>query len=144
LIKISKKVEYALIVLKHFIDSPSASLLTARNISDLYRIPFDTTAKVMQKMNNSNLLESIQGVNGGYRVCKDLNTVNYLQLTEIVEGKAINETCSDQNCQILDTCNISEPIQRLNQHIIYYFKGLSIEDLLNDGSILNLKNQVRT
>ena len=58
MLKITKKVEYALIVLKYMGEHPFGELHSAREICDKFKLPFDTTAKVMQSMNNKGLLNS--------------------------------------------------------------------------------------
>ncbi len=125
--------EYALIVLKHFEKASASELVTARSICDLYHVPFDTTSKVMQIMNNHGILESIQGIKGGYKVKVDLSSLNYLELSEIIEGKSITHNCKNINCSIIETCNITGPIQKLNEYLIYFFKTLSIKELLDEG-----------
>jgi DNA-binding IscR family transcriptional regulator len=131
--KINKKVEYALIVLKHFEQLGKDELITARLICDTYNTPFDTTSKVMQIMNNHKILESSQGVKGGYKVSIDLRQINYLQLMEIIEGKEISNNCTSTNCSLIESCNITGPIKKLNEYLMYFFKGLSIKELLEDG-----------
>ena len=145
--KINKKVEYALIVLKHFEKLDKDELITARLVCDTYHTPFDTTSKVMQIMNNHQILESSQGVKGGYRVSIDLQQLNYLQLIEIIEGKEITKDCNSANCAIVESCNITGPIKKLNEYLMYFFKGLSIKELLEDGLgpesiIFNTRSQI--
>lgn len=132
MIKINKRVEYALIVLKHFQSTNNSELTTARMICEKYHTPFDTTSKVMQIMNSNKILESIQGVKGGYKVAIDLKEINYLQLTEIVEGRKISTTCTPSKCNMLNTCNITGPIQKLNEYLNHFFMGLSIKQLLEE------------
>ena len=66
MLKINKKVEYALIALKLMLEKEQGELTTAREVSDKFHTPFDTTAKVMQMMNSARMLESVKGVKGGY------------------------------------------------------------------------------
>ncbi len=134
--KINKKVEYALIVLKHFEKMGMYNeTVTARHITDLYNTPFDTTSKVMQVMNNHGILESIQGVKGGYKVCTNLDQVSFMYLTEIIEGKSMKRNCSSQNCTLIDSCNITGPIQKLNDYLYYFFKELSLKELLEEQNL---------
>lgn len=133
MIKISKKVEYSLMILKHFEEAQGTDLITARQICDAYHTPFDTTAKVMQVMNNAKILGSIKGANGGYSLTKNLSEINYLELTELIEGKKLAPTCSDMNCSLLSSCNISSPVQKLNSKLTDFFQELSIKDLLAEN-----------
>lgn len=109
---------------------------TAREICDRFKTPFDTTAKVMQIMNNQGILSSCQGVKGGYQLQADLAKINYLQLAEMIEGKKIWTDCELSQCSLIDSCNITGPIKRLNQYLSYFLQGLSIEELLQEHALL--------
>lgn len=135
MVKISKKLEYSLMVLKFMRERSMDELSTAREICDNFKIPFDTTAKVMQIMAQQGILRSSQGVYGGYLLQKDLNTLNYLQLAELIEGKKIWNDCEKLQCNLLSTCNITGPIRKLNQYLNYFFQGLSVEELLQENLI---------
>lgn len=133
--KINKKVEYALIVLKHFQKSTDDEFVTARMISDQYKLPFHTTSKVMQTMNNHKILESTQGVNGGYKVSANLYQVSFMSLAEIIEGKSLKQNCSEKGCSLIESCNITGPVQKLNDYLYSFFKELSLQELLEDNHI---------
>ena len=77
MIKINRKVEYALIVLQHLQQSEPEVFVTARAICDQYHTPFDTTSRVMQIMNQRKILNSQQGTKGGYQLATDLGSINY-------------------------------------------------------------------
>ena len=134
MLKINKKVEYALIVLKHMTSSDANPLTQAREICDLYNTPFDTTAKVMQQMNQSGFFDSHKGAKGGYNLKVDLNNISYYRLVEIIEGKKSAMDCVENNCNLINSCNIVSPITKLNKHLTYFFQGLSLEELLNQKS----------
>ena len=52
MLKINKKTEYALMALKFIGERENGALVTVREICDVLKTPFDTTAKVMQAMNH--------------------------------------------------------------------------------------------
>ena len=67
MLKINKKVEYALMALKFMAEEKAIGKITsAREICDKFNTPFDTTAKVMQAMNHHKILNSVKGTKGGY------------------------------------------------------------------------------
>jgi Rrf2 family protein len=129
-VKINRKVEYALMVLKHMTHKDENELTTAREICDQYNIPFDTTSKVMQQMNNFGLFTSHKGVKGGYSLNINLKNVSYLELTELVEGKKATVDCELEKCNLLTSCNIVSPMKKLNDHLMCFFGGLSLDELL--------------
>jgi Rrf2 family protein len=130
MVKINKKVEYALMALKHMSLKKEGELTTAREICDKYHVPFDTTSKVMQQMNNFGMFQSQKGVKGGYTLSINLKNISYLELTELVEGKKSTVDCELIKCNLLDSCNIVSPMKKLNEHLMCFFGGLSLDELL--------------
>lgn len=139
MIKINRKTEYALMVLKLMKDKDVSELTTAREVCDTFDTPFDTTAKVMQLMNSAGILHSQKGVKGGYTIAGDLSQVSYMQLVELIEGKSFMMDCHEGPCELLHSCNITQPIRRLNDYLINIFNALSLNELLAEDNLLALK-----
>lgn len=139
MIKINRRVEYALMVLKLMKEKDSTELTTAREVCDRFETPFDTTAKVMQLMNTAGILHSHKGVKGGYTLARDLSQVSYMELVEMIEGKSFMMDCHEGPCDLLHKCNISQPIKRLNDYLINIFNALSLNELLSEDNLLALK-----
>jgi Rrf2 family protein len=139
MIKINRKVEYALMVLKLMKEKETSELTTAREVCDRYETPFDTTAKVMQQMNGAGILHSHKGVKGGYTLARDLSSVSYIELVELIEGKSFMMDCHEGPCDLIHKCNISQPIKRLNDYLINIFTTLTLNELLAEDNLLALK-----
>lgn len=139
MLKINKKVEYALMALKFMADKQVQELegenvlTSAREICDEFNIPFDTTAKVMQQMNNQEILKSTKGIKGGYSLNKSLDEITYMELVRLVEGKKeIGRVCSGNNgtCELFEKCNITTPVEKLNSKLNAFLETLSLSELL--------------
>lgn len=139
MIKINRKVEYALMVLKLMNERETTTLTTAREVCDLFNTPFDTTAKVMQQLNNEGILHSHKGVKGGYTLARHLDQISYKELVEMIEGRKFMMDCHEGPCEMLGTCNISQPIKRLNDYLITIFNSLTLSELLAEDNLLALK-----
>lgn len=134
MIKINKKVEYALVSIKYMATKPDQDLTSAREICDRFKTPFDTTAKVLQIMNNHGVLISVKGIKGGYQLALPLRDITYLQLVNMIENKkeSIGSYCESSKgpCELYSTCNIVEPIEMLNDKIYQFLESLTLEELL--------------
>jgi Rrf2 family protein len=144
MIKINRKVEYALMVLKLMQDKGPLDLTSAREVGEKFGAPFDTVSKVMQLMNSHGLLISHKGVKGGYLLSKDLSEVTYLDLVKIIEGKNLMMDCHEGPCEMFSQCNIIMPIKRLNDYLLTIFQSLSLSELLAEDNLLALKNRTQT
>jgi Rrf2 family protein len=134
MLKINKKVEYALMALKFMADkNDQTHLVSAREICDEFQTPFDTTAKVMQVMNSHDILKSVKGIKGGYSLNKSLSHVTYMQLVRMIEGREeIGRVCTNHKgtCELIGKCNISTPVESLNRKLNGFLENLTLAELL--------------
>lgn len=140
MLKINKKVEYALMALKFMADKKDTLPLTsAREICDHFNTPFDTTAKVMQMMNNHDILKSVKGIKGGYSLNRSLDEITYAELASLIEGKAERgRICvtTKGTCELISKCNIVTPVELLNRKLNIFLETLTLKELLQ-GSDFN-------
>ena len=142
--KIHRKVEYALIALRHMKDKEQGQLTTVKEICRAYGCSFDATSRVLQVMVQKGLLKSEQGAQGGYLILKDLNTVNLLDLIEIVIGPISVVKCLDSDkggCEMQENCNVIAPLAFLNDQIVEFYRGININQMLSveDKKCINLE-----
>lgn len=126
----TKKTEYALMILKYMDAKPVVMTSTAREISNSLHIPYDTTAKIMQSLKHENLLKSLQGVKGGYLISKSLSDISYLEFTRLLGEKGLDLECLHGVCERESSCNIYDPMKKLNKALITFFNQLSLKEIL--------------
>ena len=131
--KIHRKVEYAMVALKHMAQKQPDQLTTVKEICSQYGCPFDATSRVMQVMVQKKLLKSEQGAQGGYRILRDLTDVTLYDLIEAVVGPMSVVRClevDNPRCEMSQTCNVIQPLAQLNDQLIAFYKGIVIAELL--------------
>jgi Rrf2 family transcriptional regulator, nitric oxide-sensitive transcriptional repressor len=130
--RLNRKLEYALMALRHMSQKIPGELTTAKEVADSYHTPFDATARVMQVMAQKGLLKSEQGAFGGYQIIQDLTKVNLHQLIEIISGPMTVVKCFDKDepCEMQATCNIVSPMTSLNAKLTAFYEGINLKDLL--------------
>ena len=128
--KITRKLEYALIALRHIQGQSEDKVVSAKEISGVYRIPLQLLAKILQELSKHDILEATQGAHGGYKLKKSLDQMNLTALIKILEGPIGIMDCSiDTKCVQLDICNIRKPINRVNDAIISMFDNLTLSEI---------------
>ena len=135
--KINRKVEYALIGLKHMRAKQPGELTSVKEIASLYGCPFEATSKVMQTLAGRGLIRSEQGAHGGYQLVRDLNRVSLYEIMEMVVGPVEIAKClheSDNSCDLKNTCNLVSPITTLNRRLVEFYKSLSVGEILESRS----------
>ncbi len=132
MVKMNRKLEYSLIALKHMSQKQLGTLTTVKEVSELYGIPFDATARVMQLMTQKGWLKSEQGAFGGYKVMRDLSKLTFLDLIDTIEGSAHIARCLHVNnpCDLWVKCNITSSIKALNQRLNNFYQRISLQEIL--------------
>lgn len=138
--RIHRKVEYALISLKHMRAKAPGERTTVKEIAGTYGCPTDVTARVLQALANNGVLLSEQGAHGGYMIAKDLSRVTFYELLEMTLGplgvaKCLHEA-DEGSCDLRQTCNIVTPIQQLNRKLMEFYRSLTLADLIESGRVL--------
>ena len=129
MLKLTRKLEYALIALHHMQDKGD-SLSSAKEISDMYLIPHELLAKTLQQMARLNYIQATQGPLGGYRIRKGLTEISMTQFMEDLEGPIGIVDCNiNSDCIQLDNCNIRMPLKQINSNIRAIFNEIQVGDI---------------
>ena len=131
MLKLTRKLEYALIALRYMQDKRD-TFISAKEIADMYLIPQELLAKILQQMAKLYYIKAAQGPKGGYRIRKGLTEISLTQFVEEIEGPFGMVDCSiSSDCLQLSNCNIRMPINKINDNIRSIFNDISITDITN-------------
>jgi Rrf2 family protein len=132
MLKLSKKVDYALMALMHLAQQEGSS--STREIAAGYGLPQDLLAKILQKLAREGLVVSHQGTKGGYRLARRADAISVVQVIEGIEGPlSLTQCFTDVGaCDQIDTCNIKSPLQRLNDHVLLTLSRVTIASMCNE------------
>jgi Rrf2 family protein len=146
--KINRKLEYALIGLKHMRAKAPGELTSVKELATAYGCPFDATSRVMQVLAQHGVLISEQGAHGGYMIGRDLARLSFAELSEILLGKVAIARCfadssddGDHACEMRASCNIVSPVQMLNRKLTEFYRGLSVAELLGPVKTASAKKR---
>jgi len=130
MLKITRKVEYALIALRHMQLKESEELTSTKEIATRYGVPQQLLAKTLQHMARDGILEAVQGSAGGYRVATNLDKISMKDFFEKLEGPLGMMDCYfDSDCIQIGSCNIRVPIQRINDNMRNLFSQMSVQEV---------------
>src|SRR5689334_10334509 len=95
--KLNRTTEYGLIALRHIgrkHGNDPHGVTSAREIADSYGLPFEITAKTLQRLRDSGLIQSAQGAKGGYTLQRALEQVSLAEFLEMMEGPQSVVVCA--------------------------------------------------
>jgi Rrf2 family protein len=138
MIKINRTSEYGLIALRYMRGKPAHEVTSAREIADTYGLPFEITAKTLQRLKDAGLIQSAQGAKGGYTLQKPLEATTLAEFLRSMEGPQAMVACSsDQQqaespaepCEYHVRCEIKEVMRDLNGRFFQFLSGINLSEI---------------
>jgi Rrf2 family protein len=148
MIKLNRTTEYGLIALRHMSrkrlqeaqreQDAHGVMTSAREISDSYGLPFEITAKTLQRLKETGLIESVQGAKGGYLLQRSLNEVTLAEFIELMEGPQFLVACAGGSCECEydPKCEIKGVLNRLNGRIFAFLSGIRLGELAETPNVV--------
>ena len=137
MLRLSKKADYALIAMKHLAlrgDRGSHASSSAREIAELYDIPIELMAKVLQRLVRLGLLASQQGTRGGYQLARLPSQISVADVIQALDGPVTVTACSSDEgqCEQFAKCNVRDPLWRVRERILSALDECTIAELAAD------------
>lgn len=149
MIKLNRTTEYGLMALrhmdrklsqKHLADPQGPKELTsAREIADSYGLPFEITAKTLQRLKETGLIESSHGARGGYTLHRPLKEISLAEFLELMEGRQSLVTCNSLaeevsgGCEYGGKCEIKHVMNDLNARVYRFLAGIRLAELADSA-----------
>lgn len=132
---ISNQSDYAMLFLE-YLARENKSVSLAKAVKEL-GLPRRFMAHVASKLVVARMLESHEGVHGGYKLVKPLKKIKLYELLRIFEGDMKLVKCSDNSydCQWKKVCNHKDAWQhKLQKKFISVIDSLSVADMMAKSS----------
>ncbi len=97
-------VEYALHCLLYMIDIPSGKAVGIKDLAAYQGVSETYLSKVYTKLRKAGIVKSIIGVNGGYELVRDPESITFWDIVQAIEGNTALFQCAEirQNEILLD------------------------------------------
>ena len=128
--RINRELEYGLLSITAL--SQEAVILSARVLSGRFRIPLEILSKILQRMAQAGLIDSVQGPKGGYRMSRSLDEITLGEAVRAIQGPVQLTLCQgdDRTCLQEEACTIRSGIHGLQDKLAAYLNRHSLKDLL--------------
>ncbi len=131
MLKLTKKADYGLIAMRHLAEHSDLGACSAKDLAEMYGIPQEALAKILQRLARHKLLTSMQGTNGGYVLARDARTISALEVIRAIEGPLFITSCSGTSkaCSQSLKCTVKEPLQKVSRTIEEVLSRLTVWEL---------------
>ncbi len=136
--KITKKTQYAVAAMLELAKLGESVPISA--ISDSQGIEQNYMGTILLELKKSNLVLSIRGVKGGYKLARPIESISVSQIMEAV-GETVKVTrCRDEaeGCTgSKDRCAAHKMWRGLELKIASYLSSITLKDMLESSEVLN-------
>ena len=130
MLRISKLTDYAT-VLMAALAQREQDCVSASQLAEDTRLELPTAAKVLKTLAKAGLVQSVRGVNGGYRLVSQPASVSVADIVRAMEGPIALTECSLEPglCSHESQCTLRGNWQRIGQAVESALEQLSLADL---------------
>jgi len=130
MLKLTKKADYGLIAMRHLAEHGDLGACSAKDLAEMYDIPQEALAKILQKLVKAQLLVSQQGTNGGYTLARIPADISALEVIRAIEGPLFITSCSTgSECEQEQRCNIRGPLRKVSKTIEEVLSKLTLVEM---------------
>ena len=131
---VSAKGRYALRIFIDLSQNQGDGFVALSEVSKRQDVSLKYLETIVATLVRGNLLRSQRGMSGGYRLSREAKDISIYDIFNLTEGSlspvaCIN--CGDNFCNRSDVCITKEMWTSVDNLLNNYFKGISIQDLLD-------------
>jgi Rrf2 family protein len=127
---LSQKTEYAVIFLIALAKEKNKKYLSLNTISKLYDLPYRFLSVIAGDLKKAGIINSREGVNGGYYLIKDPVKISLFQVINLIEGETGLISClKGKPCEKQDSCQLKKIWEDIQTGVEGVLKKYTLADL---------------
>ncbi|GBQ29741.1 transcriptional regulator [Gluconacetobacter sacchari DSM 12717] len=131
-LRLSKLTDYAVVALVHL--ARQDGVTTSPALSQATGIPEPTVAKVLKILATDDLVVSLRGARGGYRLARPLNEISVARVIAAVDGPISLTACVDGGeCDARTLCGLCGQWDAVNDAIRGALSSITLADMQTSG-----------
>ncbi|MBP9732344.1 MAG: Rrf2 family transcriptional regulator [Candidatus Magasanikbacteria bacterium] len=118
MLSISKQTDYAVELILALSKLKESELLSLRVFSKQSTISFLFLQRIAKSLREAGLIESVRGINGGYRLLKPASAISFREVIEAVQGPFAVLACTKrEKCGLEAMCTAKHGLRSVETEI---------------------------
>ena len=136
MLQVSRKFEYGLHAVTYLATKGLDRVVTVKEMADDIGFSQEFLAKALQSLKRAGIAASVQGVKGGYMLCRTTDTITIADIAVAIEGKPHLVRCSVKadSCEVFSLCSHRSYMNTLQHRIQDLLDATTIDSLLQQIS----------
>lgn len=142
--KITSQEEYGLrCILQVAMLTQNTELTSLENIAKSEHITSDYAAKLLMILRQANLVQSVRGKSGGYKLSRPPEKINLAEIIRALSGELFQtESCqqfpgNDSKCVHISCCSIRSVWFSMSNFLFNILRQITLKDLLEKEDVLS-------
>ena len=115
--------------------------VTLANIAERQKISLSYLEQLFSKLRRSELVDSVRGPGGGYRLANTADTTTVAQIVVAVEEQMDSRQCEGkENCMGEKRCMTHDLWQSLNENVLEFLSGVTLAQLAEQQKVKAREN----
>jgi Rrf2 family protein len=110
--------------------------VSTRVLAEKSDVSYEFACKILQKLHEAGLIESVMGPKGGYQLKKNAKEITLLEVVAAVQGRlCVNDCLLDSGgCSRKDKCPLSGKMEQLQRQMEGFLNNITLEEALKERS----------
>jgi Rrf2 family protein len=139
MLKLSKKTDYAIILLFHLGDVRYPS--SAKEMAENYKLPQPMVANILKQLVEKGLIYSVRGQLGGYVLAKSADNITLYDIINVTDNPFNLVECAhdEELCKVHECCPTRQPLVALHQSIQMFLEQTTLSSIMKESYFKNQK-----
>jgi Rrf2 family protein len=126
-----RNTDYALRIMVNLARHSNGELLSARLLAKQGNFSYQLGAKLLQKLVKANLVSSVMGAKGGFKLNKDPSKITIMEIIKLFQDGIRLNRClpGGDGCEFKPDCELSTKLACLQLYIDGYLGGITLEEI---------------
>ena len=140
MIRFSKMADYGVLLLGHFVRHEGVQA-SASELAETFHMPRTLVANLLKSFREAGLLESRRGLKGGYLLARPADEISLLDVLGVIDGPVRLTDCAlleadleTEACDYEDVCTSRSPMLKVHRQIMELLSGITLGELIENGS----------
>jgi len=129
---ISTQADYGVVLLATLAENLQGSPISLRTIAEQKRLPYSFLVQIVQKLKRAKLVQSKEGLGGGYVLARKPNKITLKEIVEILDGPITVAPCTREGhaCPAQHLCGTKNSWEKLKTNISELLGNKTLADLI--------------
>ena len=142
MLRIGKLTDYAMSILATMAKDPTV-VKSAATLAEQLVLPATTVSKILKILSEANLVSSLRGAEGGYKLNQPASSLSVAKIIAVMEGDITMTECCESSalCALQTQCSMKENWLKINKTIAGLLSRISLTEMMAPLNLQDISHE---